>query len=141
MTEISPLRLLAQDVADLSVISSALQDAICQVGDIWFEQRSRQLTLVFNRFRWESGERQRVRSALQLGGVFVVKGRAIRRDARDAVLELLSVDFEACEPPAGSIMLKFAGGGDLRVRVECIDAILADISQPWPTPRVPDHKL
>jgi len=141
VTEISPLRLLAQDVADLSVISSALQDAICQVGDIRFEQRSRQLTLVFNRFRWESGERQRVRSALQLGGVFVVKGRAIRRDARDAVLELLSVDFEAGEPPAGSIMLKFAGGGDLRVTVECIDAILADISQPWPTPRVPDHKL
>lgn len=141
MTDISPLKLLALDAADLSVVSAALQDAICLVGDIRFEDRTRQLTIVFNRFRWEAGEHQRVRSALQLGGVLEVKGRAIRRDAREAVLDLLSVDFEAAEPPAGVIMLKFAGGGDLRVTVECIDAVLADISQPWPTPRIPDHNL
>jgi hypothetical protein len=37
-------------------------------------------------------------------------------------------------------MLSFAGGGDLRAQVECVDAVLADLSEPWPTPRAPAHE-
>lgn len=135
----SPLKLLAQDAADLSIISAALQDAVAQVGDITFEARTRRLTILFNRFRWESGTRQRVRSALQVGGVLEIQTRKIRQEAREAVVELLTIGFEADEPPAGILTLSFAGGGDMRVRIECIDAILADVSEPWPTPRTPTH--
>ena len=135
----SPLKLLAQDAADLSIISAALQDAVAQVGDITFEARTRRLTILFNRFRWESGTRQRVRSALQVGGVLEIQTRKIRQEAREAVVELLTIGFEAGEPPAGILTLSFAGGGDMRVRIECIDAILADVSEPWPTPRTPTH--
>jgi hypothetical protein len=135
-----PLRLLAQDEEDLAVISAALQDAVAKVGDIVFEAKARRLTIAFNRFRWEAGERQRVRSALQLGGVLGVQTRKIRRDRRDAVLELLAIGFEVGEPPGGTLTLNFAGGGDLRVEIECVDAVLADLSQPWPTPRAPAHE-
>jgi hypothetical protein len=135
-----PLRLLAQDEADLSIISAALQDAVAKVGDITFEARERRLTIAFNRFRWEAGERQRVRSALQLGGVLKVQARKLRRDRRDAVVELLALTFEAGEPPGGALTFSFAGGGDLRAEIECIDAVLADLSQPWPTPRAPAHE-
>jgi hypothetical protein len=38
------------------------------------------------------------------------------------------------------VHLVFAGGGDLRAKVECIDVIVADLSAPWPTPRRPGHK-
>jgi len=134
------LKLLAQDAADLSIISAALQDAVAQVGDISFEARTRRLTILFNRFRWESSTRQRVRSALQVGGVLEIQTRKIRREAREAVVELLAIGFEAGEPPAGVLTLSFAGGGDMRVRIECIDAILADVSEPWPTPRTPTHE-
>lgn len=141
MAESAPLRLLAQDADDLAVISAALQDAVLKVGDIHFEAKARRLTVAMNRFRWEAGARQRVRTALQLGGVLTVQARKIRRDRKDAVLELLALTFDPGEAPGGVITFSFAGGGDLRGQVECIDAVLADVSEPWPTPRAPAHEV
>ena len=141
MADAAPLRLLAQDEGDLAVISAALQDAVAKIGDIVFEAKARRLTVAFNRFRWEAGVKQRVRSALQLGGVLKLQARKLRRDRRDAVVELLALTFEPGEAPGGIVTLTFAGGGDLRAHVECIDAVLADVSQPWPTPREPAHEL
>lgn len=135
----SPLQLLAQDADDLAVLSAALQDAVLKVGDIAFEARARRLTVGLNRFRWEGDRRERVRSALQLGGVLKVETRKVRRDRKDGVLELLALDFDAGEVPGGLLTLRFAGGGDLRVQVECIDAVLADVSTPWPARSAPSH--
>jgi hypothetical protein len=135
-----PLQLLAEDPDDLAVISAALQDAVAKVGDVMFEGRQRRLTIAFNRFRWEAGQRQRVRAALQIGGVLKVQTRKVRRDRRDAVLELLTLRFEPGEAPGGVLTLTFAGGGDLRAEVECIDAVLADVSAPWPTRHTPTHE-
>ena len=139
MAEPSALRLLAEDAGDLAVMSAALQDAVTKVGDIRYEARGRRLTITFNRFRWEAGGRDRVRSALQVGGVLKVEARKIRRDSQDAVLELLAIGFEPGEAPGGVLTLTFAGGGDFRLQVECVDAVLADVSEPWPTPRTPAH--
>lgn len=140
MAEPPPLRLLAEDQGDLAVLSAALQDAVAKVGDIVYEARARRLTIVFNRFRWEANARQRVRAALQIGGVLSLQARKIRRDRRDAVVALLAIGFEADEAPGGVLTLTFAGGGDLRAVVECVDAVLADVSEPWPTPRAPAHE-
>jgi len=141
-----PLRLLAEDEDDLRVISAALQDAVAKVGDIAYEPLARRLTIALNRFRWEDvGQRrgggQRVRSALQIGSVLSVKVRRLRREPREAVVELLAVDFKAGAAPGGEILLSFAGGADLRVEVECVDAVLADLSGPWTTPRAPRHPV
>jgi hypothetical protein len=137
----APLRLLAQDAEDLSIISAALQDAVAKIGDIAFEPKARRLTVAFNRYRWERDARthERVRTGLQLAGVLGVQSRRLRRDARSAVVELLAVSFEPGEAPGGAVVFTFAGGGDLRVEVECIEAVLADVSTPWPTPRTPSH--
>ena len=134
------LHLLAEDAEDLAVISAALQDAVAKIGDIAVEQRGRRVTVAFNRYRWEGNGGERVRSALQIGSVMGVQQRNLRRGAKSAVIELLSVDFEPGEAPGGVITLSFAGGGDLRMTVECVDAVLADISAPWSTPRTPVHE-
>ena len=136
-----PLRLLAQDAADLDVISAALQDAVAKIGDIAYEPGPRRLTIAFNRFRWEAKGRagERIRTGLQLGGVMSVQARKLRREAKDAVVSLMSVGFEPGEAPGGAVVFTFAGGGDLRAEVECIDAALADVSEAWPTPRKPGH--
>jgi len=139
MGKTAPLRLLAQDAEDLAIISAAMQDAVAKVGDITYEAKGGRLTIAFNRYCWESGGSERVRSALQLGGVLKVQARKIRRGARDAVLEVLAVSFDPGEAPGGLITVSCAGGGDLRADVECIDAVLADVSEPWPTPRAPAH--
>ena len=141
MAEPASLKLLAQDADDLAVISAALQDAVAKVGDIAFEPRARVLTVALNRYRWEAGRGERVRSALQIAGVLKVETRKIRRDAPEAVVELLAVTFEPGEAPGGVVTLSFAGGGDLRATVECVEAVLADVSAPWRTPRTPRHEV
>jgi hypothetical protein len=140
---IAALRLLAEDAEDLQIVSAALQDAVARVGDIRFEPQARRLTIVFNRFLWERHGRAegRVRSALQLGSVMAVRSRRLKRDPKDAVVELLALDFQPGDTPAGQVVLSFAGGADLAVEVECVDAVLADVSQPWPTRRSPSHEL
>ena len=70
-----------------------------------------------------------------------VKSRNLRRDAKNGVIELLALTFEPGEAPGGAVVFTFAGGGDLRAEVECIDAALADLSDPWPTPRKPEHSV
>jgi hypothetical protein len=139
---VTGLKLLAEDADDLKVISAALQDAVLKVGDIDYDPARRRLTLAVNRFRWEAGKRrERVRAALQFGDVTSVQARKIRREAKDAVLELLAATYEPGDAPGGCVVLSFAGGADLRVSVECLDAALADVSEPWPTPRAPRHDL
>ena len=139
----TPLRLLAEDEDDLAVISAAVQDAVARVGDIEWDARGRRLTIALNRYRWEApgallGER--IRAGLQFSSVLRVQARNMRRDPGDAVVELLAVSFEPGEAPGGAIRLAFAGGGDLELTVECVDAALADISAPWPTPSTPAHE-
>jgi len=140
MTKAAPLRLLAEDADDLKVIAAALQDAVGKIGDISYEPAGRRLTLAFNRYRWEAKGGERVRSALQVGGVMKVQARKLRRNAKDAVVELLDVAFEPGEAPGGAVTFTFAGGGDLRAEVECLDVVLADVSAPWATPRTPKHE-
>jgi hypothetical protein len=136
---IAPLKLLAEDAEDLSVLSAALQDAVAKIGDIHFDKTARALTIAFNRYRWEQKGPERVRCGLQIDSVLAVQARRLRRGAKDAVVELLAISFEPTESPAGTITLTFAGGGDLRCEVECIDAILADVSAPWPVRNKPKH--
>jgi hypothetical protein len=81
-----------------------------------------------------------VRAGLQLGGVLSVKARRIRSSAKEAVLELLALRFEpGDEPPGGRVVFEFAQGGDLRADVECLEAVLADVSRAWPAKREPNH--
>ena len=143
MTKHEPLRLLAEDEDDLAVISAALQDAIAKVGDIEWDAKARRFTLALNRYLWETPAGllgNRVRAGLQFGSVLAVKSRNLRRDPPDAVIELLAVRFEPGEAPGGAIRLAFAGGGDLELTVECVDAALADVSAPWPTSSTPAHE-
>ena len=140
MADPKRLRLLAQEPEDLEIISAAMQDAVLKVGDIAYEKKAKRLTVAFNRYRWEAGGGARVRAGLQFGGVLGVQARKIRRAAPDAVLELLAMTFTPGEAPGGVVTLSFAGGGDLRATVECVEAVLADVSEPWPTPRKPAHE-
>jgi hypothetical protein len=142
MAKVAPLRLLAEDADDLAVMSAALQDAVAKLGDIRWETGSRRLTIAFNRFRWEALGKTggRVRAGLQIGGVMSVQARNLRQGAPAAVVELLSLAFEPGESPGGVVQLTFAGDGELRCEVECLDAVLADLSQPWPARGTPAHE-
>jgi hypothetical protein len=136
-TPVEPLRLLAEDADDLQIISVALQDAILRPVDIVWEKNTRTLTLALSRFCWECGG-TRVMTAMQFGDVTAVKSRRLPRSP-DSALELLAMDFMPEEAPGGRVIMMFAGGGDLRIDVECLDAVVTDLSERWPARLEPTH--
>jgi hypothetical protein len=82
-----------------------------------------------------------VRAALSFDGVLSVKTRRVRHDSNEALAALLSVGFiPEQEPPGGVVRLLLAGGGEIAVDVECLDAVLIDTGPTWTTPRRPDHE-
>ena len=141
----SGLRLKAEDAPGLEVLSAALQDSVLKAGDLKFEARARRFTAVVNRFRWESvkkaGPYERVRAALAFECVSAVKSTRLNRGDSEAIASILSLAFEpAAEPPGGTARIVLAGGGEIRLDVECIDAVLIDLGTPWLTPHKPSHE-
>jgi hypothetical protein len=138
------LKLLAEDAADLEIIAAAAQDALVRMGEVSFDSKARRFTATISRFRWETasetGPFERVRAALAFESVLNVKSRRVRRDAADALASILSVDFvPGEEPPGGQVRVTLAGGGEIALDVECLDALLMDLGPTWNTPRRPDH--
>ncbi|MBL8552428.1 MAG: DUF2948 family protein [Hyphomonadaceae bacterium] len=139
------LKLIAEDAEDLEIISAAAQDALVRVQDLSFDAKARRFTLVLRRFRWETAANgppyERVNSALSFHGVLAVKTRKLRRDAPEALAAVLSVMFmPGEEAPAGAARIVLAGGGEISLDLECVDASLIDVGAPWRTPRRPEHE-
>ena len=125
-------RLIALDADDLAVISAHVQDAKVQAADIIWRQAEKRLVVGMNRLDWEQtlkgeSEPRRLIAALRFDRVLSCKSRNINLDAPDTVLDLLGIEFHPAEPPGGSAVLMFAGGGALRLDVECLECELADL--------------
>lgn len=145
MAEGRALRLIAEDSADLDVISSAVQDAVLKAENIKYDRKRRRFTLEINRFQWEEakskrGPQGRVRSLLAIDGVLTVKTRAVTKADPDMVFSLLSLSFAPdSEPPGGKVSILFSGDGELALDVEAIDITLLDSAYEWTTRNRPDH--
>ncbi len=142
------LRLLAQTTDDLAVISAACQDAVFQRNSLAYDRTAHRFTLEVNRFRWESvpdgGKRadgyDRIRSVIAFDSVLVARSRGLPPRAEDMIFSLLSISFEPDdEPPGGTVHITLAGGADISLTVECLDATLLDSSASWKTARMPGH--
>ncbi|HXC54123.1 MAG TPA: DUF2948 family protein [Rhizomicrobium sp.] len=139
------LTLAAEDAADLEVISARLQDAVAQMKDLVYLPKKRRFAALFNRFQWETEHKRgdlRVRSGLHFDGVLSVKSQRLKRGAPDAVVALLAIRYtpRGGEDPGGTVELVFAGGGGLKLEVECIDAGLSDVSGVWAARGRPEHE-
>jgi len=147
MTDAELIRLAAFDEEDLAVISAHVQDAVLKVGDMVYLPKEHRFAIAMNRFTWEraDGRRQRTyerrRTALTFDRVASAKVSHIERSRPEAVLELLAVNFDATDPPAGLVTLVFAGGGAVQLSVEVIEARLADLGPAWETGAKPSHDL
>ncbi len=142
------LKLIALDKEDLEIISAHLQDAVMRVGDIAYLPRQNKFAALTNRFNWEkvhAGKKQsrkkyeRRRSALRIERVLGAQIQNINLRDKDQVLELLALQFEVSEEPEGNISLVFAGGGAIRLHVECIEVELHDLGAAWETKNIPEH--
>lgn len=142
-----PLRLIAEDAEDLKVISTVLQDAVAKIGDFTHLPSRRRFAFVANRFVWEGagdiarGPFARVRAGCHFDDVIAVRQQNLRPEAKDGVVELLSIRFEPARDGAGAAFLDFAGGGAIRLELDAVNCELRDLSDPWPTRRRPAHDV
>ncbi len=142
-----PLKLLALDPDDLKILSAHLQDAVLRMADMVYMPADRHFAAVMSRFDWLAAETddgkhsnlRRCRCALRLDKVKRAQVHKIRPGDPFAVAELLAMTFEEADPPGGFITLYFAGGGAVRLEVECIEAELRDLGTAWRATMKPEH--
>ncbi len=146
------LKLLAFDADDLAVISANLQDALLRVGDLIWLPAEQRFVAVSNRFDWVEALKEagtevgssaaaylRRRSGLRFERVRGAQILGIDLRRKETILSLMAVSFEPSDPPAGSIILRFADSGAIRLDVECIEAELKDLGPVWRATSMPKH--
>jgi hypothetical protein len=139
-----PLRLVALDADDIEVVSTHLQDSVVKAADIHWRPSENRVVVGLNRFDWEAAngaapEFRRRRAALRFERVLACKCRNLDAVQKDQVLNLLAVEFNVTDQPAGVVTLIFSGGGALRLEVECLEIELADLGPCWSTDCCPEH--
>jgi hypothetical protein len=126
------LKFVALDSDDLEVVSTHLQDAEVKVADVHWRPQEKRLVLAVDRFDWQAWnaanpDMRRRRAALRLDRVLSCKCKQVTPHGKDKVLNLLAVEFEATDAPAGIVTLVFSGGAALRCEVECLEVELVDL--------------
>ena len=139
-----PLKFVVLDEEDLEVVSAHVQDAVVKASDVMWRPQENRLVLPLNRFDWESAQAEkpefhRCRSALRFERVLSCKCRQV--PGKDAVLNLLAVEFSETDAPSGVVTLTFSGGAAIRLEVECLEAELADLGPAWATSACPAHAV
>jgi Protein of unknown function (DUF2948) len=140
-----PVKFVALDRDDLEVVSTHLQDALVKVSDVMWRPHEKRLIMALSRFDWASAEccsspeLRRCSAALRFERVNSCKCKSVKPHEKDAVLNLLAVEFAETDPPAGVVTLIFSGGGALRLEVECLEAELVDLGPSWPAEARPVH--
>jgi hypothetical protein len=143
------LKLVALDRDDVEVMSAHLQDALVKVGDMLWRPQEHRFVMALKRFDWMNAvdsealsrapEYQRCRTALRFERVVSCKCRGLDQTGKDAVLNLLAVEFVADDAPAGTVTMTFSGGGAVRLEVECLEAELVDLGEVYAAMACPDH--
>ena len=145
MSQVSDqLKFAVLDEEDLEVVSTHLQDAVVKVADVLWRAGENRVVVALNRFDWESAqakrpEYRRRRSALRFERVLSCKCRSLDPAGKDAVLNLLAVEFEETDSPSGVVSLIFSGGAVVRMEVECLEAELVDLGPVWSAAKCPVH--
>lgn len=142
--QLDALKFVVLDEEDLEVVSAHLQDAVVKVSDVLWRPQEKRLVVALNRFDWEGAQAleprfRRRRTALRFERVLSCKCRHVNPAGKDAVLNLLAVEFSETDAPSGVVTLIFSGDAALRLEVECLEAELADLGPAWSTVACPAH--
>lgn len=145
------IRLKADHIDDVEVMSSLLQDAVFRVDDMTYQKNNHRFALVANRFRWEAevlrrkkpkGKEsyQRVRAGLRFEGVLGAQFKNVPFRQKSKVMSLLSLDVKKKKKDF-VISLTFSGNAVIRLTTEVVEVYLEDITGPWDTRSKPQHPV
>jgi hypothetical protein len=136
----NPLKLIVLDAEDLAVVSTHLQDAVARVADMAFLPGEKRFAMVMDRFDWTSlaaGVAERRRAGVHFERVLKAQTRGFDLKDRDAMFNLLAVEFAETDAPAGIVTLYFDGDVAIQLEVECLEAAMSDLGPAWPADAPP----
>ena len=149
------LRLVAQDEADIEVVSALLQDAIIAGSDMYFDTQNACFLIVANRFCWErpaladvnascgGAVHERALCGLRINHVVDVQKRHWPTDWHTAFFNILALKPVAVSQQGeGCVMeFSFSGGPSLRLFTQQINLVLGDLDDGRPTNLQPRHDI
>lgn len=131
----SSLKLMVQDIEDLTVLSSLLQDATVLIGDMGYDAEGQQFMMVAARFvKDQGGDLKRRLIGINFNGVEQIKRKGFSPKDRDDVLNLLAIQSEG-----DHIDLIFSGAAMVRLETKAINVYAADLGEGWTTQFSPQH--
>ena len=132
------LKLAVNDIEDLTILSSLLQDATVLIGDMGYDQDHEQFLMVAARFV-EAEDSSDANSRRLVGINFSHVTRLMRKgfspQDRDKVLNLL-----ALRANGSNIEVVFSGEAMLRLECKAIKVYAADLGEGWATQFKPGHE-
>lgn len=143
-----PLKLRADDVEDLQILSTLAQDSVLPASEMTWDPMKRRFACLINRFRWEAVQRgedlhlERVQAVLAVDDVISVRRQGpAPAVSQDIVLSLLMLSFQPGRDGMGRVVLTFAGDAAVEVEVETINITLQDVTCNYdaPSQRTPEH--
>ena len=144
------INLKAQSDEDLVIFSTLCQDSIIKVSNIKWAKKSKRFYILLTRLCWELHQfskkkdtfLKRVNSVLIFDNVLSVKSKGIRQSKSDMIISLLTFDYNFSCFENQSIDLIFSGDAQITLEIECIEAFLKDVSEPFESTssNIPNHK-
>jgi hypothetical protein len=141
------LKLIANSLEDLKVISAHLQDAIVSISDIANLKKNRIFLMQLNRFMWEDVEKgvfrrnKRIRTILKFDNVISVLSKNLKIKKKEVFLDFLAIETSLMPDKTYEINLIFSGDAIIKVVAEVIDATLDDQGSPWNSKMKPKHNF
>ena len=143
------INLAAQNEEDLVIFSTLCQDSIIKISNIKWAKKSKRFYILLTRLCWELNHfskkkdtlLKRVNSILIFDNVLSVKSKGIRQSKSNMITSLLTFDYNFLCFEKQSIDLIFSGDAQIAIDIECIEAYLKDVSDPFESTslKTPDH--
>ena len=144
------INLAAQYEEDLVIFSTLCQDSIIKISNIKWAKKSKRFYILLTRLCWElhyfkkkkDTFLKRVNSILIFDNVFSVKSKGIQQSNSNMIASLLTLNYNFFCFEKQSIDLIFSGDAQITIDVECIEAFLKDVSDPFEgtSLKLPDHE-
>ncbi|MDP2193075.1 MAG: DUF2948 family protein [Alphaproteobacteria bacterium] len=142
-----PIRLKAKDAQALDVILCLLQDSLMPVVSITYDKAAKTLSCLTNRFCWEIPESSdadplyyRVHAGLMFKNVSAVHEKNVDSTDRSRILSFLTAHIDVHDDRT-YVYLLFSDDASIRIRLDQINCVLADIDEPWSTRARPEHLM
>ena len=141
------IKIIGNNIEDLKIISTYIQDSLVTVGDIVFLKKNRIFIMLINRFMWENVKKhskdlkKRIRCAIKFEGILEAKSKKINQKNKNKRLECLAIRCKEIISKNYEITFLFAGGGLINLISESIDVVMNDLGEAWNVKYIPKHKI